>query len=423
MFQKVRQAVLESGIWDNGQNETHGFILSPDVYKISEEKRKELDFLGAALHDCLSGIGRIAAIALSPQLCHGVTWDAISRTLCAGIPTVYRDLMIRRPGAVPYICKVDIMESESGDYRIAEIDGHNKHGLGYSTLAAKIRKIVSPCSQSFAGVAYHLAQEMKNRNQNDLTMLYADQERFYLPELVVLKREMENFGINLFVISESEASSNGGSFFKKNEKESATLVDLPFLYHSKGLSELLSQLYKAGRIDFLIPPKPFLGSKAILALLRNDLRNRELESILLSQIQSASLDLLRRYIPETYLIHKRENEEFWRNRCNGRRFVLKESISSGMKGTVFCDDQQFDAAMKTACQSYYRFVLQEEITNRAQNFRYFDRYGELFSAEWYLRITVHYSRRQIADIIVTARQDKKVHGATDCLQIGSAITE
>ena len=77
----------------------------------------------------------------------------IVKVLHTGVPAIYHDIMLLNPSSAPSICKVDIMESESGEFRIAEIDGHNKHGLGYSTLAARIRHAVMPDAKAFPGVA------------------------------------------------------------------------------------------------------------------------------------------------------------------------------------------------------------------------------------------------------------------------------
>ena len=79
------------------------------------------------------------------------------------------------------------------------------------------------------------------------------------------------------------------------------------------------------------------------------------------------------------------------------------------------------AGLAQACGSYHKFVLQEEVQNKPHPFRYFDRDGNVLEGVWYLRVTVHFVMRAVADIIVTARMDKKVHGATDCLQLGSVI--
>ena len=421
MYEQVRQVVLDSGLWNNGGTSRYGFILSPSVYEVSPEKREELEALGAALQDCLAGLGRIAAIAFNPKLCHSLTWGMITKAMHTGVPAIYHDIMLLNPSRVPSICKVDIMESQDGNFRIAEIDGHNKHGLGYSTLAARIRRAVMPEVQAFPGIVSTLAKEAARRGESTIVLLYADQERFYLPEFRILQSELATHGVEVVVVAESDVRVEGEKAIVGTDgKDYKLFVDLPFLYHNRTLNALLAARYRAGEIDFLIPPKPFLGSKAILALLRNDIGNEELEAILKSQIRSASLALLRKYIPETYLV-KRAKEEYWRDRCNGKRFVLKESISSGMKGTVFMDDPHWNATMKRACDSYYRFILQEEVTNRSRSFQYFADGGRLRQGEWFMRITVHYSMRRVADIVVTARQDKRVHGALDCLQLGSIV--
>ncbi|MEK7164763.1 MAG: hypothetical protein AAB779_02350, partial [Patescibacteria group bacterium] len=199
------------------------------------------------------------------------------------------------------------------------------------------------------------------------------------------------------------------------------LVDLPFLFKSNGMSAELAAFYQAGTVDFLIPPKPFLGAKAVLGLLRNDERNVRLEAILHSQIKPEALELVRQYIPETYLLHKNTDLAALRQRCEQERFVLKESISSGMKGTLFSDDRQFAFMLKQAGSSYYRFILQREVENRAHSFSYFTEDGEEREDYWYTRVTAHYAARRLADIIVTARRDKKVHGAPDSLQLGTII--
>jgi len=425
MHEQIRRVVRDSGLWDNGRESSHGFILSPDVYKLPSNKRNELETIGAALHDCLAGLGRIAAIALNPKLNHSATWGMIARILRTGVPTVYHDIMSLYPSGTPSVCKVDIMESESGEFRIAEIDGHNKHGLGYSTLAARIRRALMPDAKHFPGVAATLACEVERRGENSVALIYADQERFYLPEFRILQDELAAHRVEVVVIAESDARVKDGRVVaSKDGKRHRLFIDFPFMSisaNSRTVNQALAASYRAGEIDFLIPPKPFYGSKAVLALVRNDSENEELEAILKSQIRSASLEIMRQYIPETHLVHKRASAEHWRSKMNGNRFVLKESISSGMKGTVFSDEPHFHAVMRSACASHYRFVLQKEVTNHSRNFQYFTEGGCLQQSEWFMRITVHYLVRGVADIIITARRDKKVHGAPDCLQLGAII--
>ncbi len=412
---KVEQIVLDSGLWDAGRRSTHGFILSPSVFQISKARGQEFEKIGVALHECLAGMGRIIHIAANPQLAHNKTWRMLSRVSRVGIPKIYHEIQLLKPSKVLAICKVDFMEDVFGKLYIAEIDGHNKHGLGYSTLGARIRQVVAPDAEAFSGVAASLAKviQKKTSGNNKLTLLYSDQERFYLPEFKILQDDLAKNGMTMSIIVESA--------FDFSRQGKGLFLDFPFCHSGPSFEQKIANAYQEEKIDFLIPPKPFLGSKAMLALLRNDENNEELETILRSQIPINSLELLRSYIPETYLITKGISPNFWTNLCDGRPFVLKAVISSGMKGTEFSDDMKFTDLLQKASSSYYLYIMQREITNRPQLLRYFGENGDCLEDNWFARITTHYSLRQVADIIVTARRDKKVHGALDCLQISATV--
>lgn len=436
-FETVQGVLSESGLWSHGRAQTHGFLLSPSCYEITESQRLELEKLGEVVHQCLAGVGRIFATAVVPGLTEGGSWGLIAKALRNGVPKVYESLQCLRPSRVPAICKVDLMLGADGRFYIAEIDGHNKHGLGYSILAARLRRSLRPEAKALPGAARLLAEDIWRRHgaarlpggayepvngASRLYLLYADQERFYAPEFEILRSELATLGIDCRVFSESQAAREGlRNLINHHSESNRLLVDLPFLFKSDGINQELAAFYQAGTVDFLIPPKPFLGAKAVLALLRNDERNVRLEAILHSQIKPEVLELVRRYIPETYLLHRNMDLRAVRERCQRERFVLKESISSGMKGTLFSDDERFDFMLERACSSYYRFVLQREVENQAQTFAYFTETGAVKEDQWYTRVTAHYAVRRLADIIVTARRDKKVHGAKDCLQLGTVI--
>ncbi len=413
----IEQVVMDSGLWDAGREASHGFILSPSIYEIDQPRREEFERIGVTLHDCLGGLGRIIYIAADPRLARNKTWQMLARVSRTGIPAIYRDIQLTNPGRVPAVCKVDFMESAENHLFIAEIDGHNKHGLGYSTLAARIRHLLMPNATTFPGVAAMITKAVKKRgnSNNELILLYADQERFYLPEFSILQDELAKLGVNLIVSTETQFS------LPLQNSSCKLFLDFPFLYRSPTLNQELARLYQKGEVDFLIPPKPFLGSKAILALLRNDQKNKELEAILRSQIPSSSLEFLRGYIPESYLISKGMERAYWEEILGSKKFVIKRTISSGMKGIAFPKDPKFAAFLAEACGSFYHFILQEEITNCSRTLSYFTEKGEVLEGEWYARITAHFVLRRVADLVVTARRDKKVHGALDCLQIGTAI--
>lgn len=409
----IEKTILDSGLWDNDQQMTHGFILSPDVYVLTKNKQKEFEKVGLALYDCLAGLGKIAAMNVNPKIASGRTWEMIGRVFRTGIPKSYRDIQILYPDFLPYICKVDFIEGIDGKFWIAEIDGYNKHGLGYSTLVARMTKAIQPRAKTFPGVANFINKIVKKNKSkaNQLVLLYSNQERFYLPEFSILKQEFKKLEVNLFIASEDEF---------KIKKNHWLFIDFPILSNSK-LRESLIQLYQKRKIHFLIPPKPFFSSKAVLALLKNDIQDKELEKILQSQISSSSLKKIRKYIPETYLINKREKENYWRKLSESGRFIIKEAFSSGSKGIIFPDEQDFNQALKKAYRSGYSSILQKRIINTSNKFSYFTKDGDLKRDKWYSRFTIHFTPKKISSMVITARRNKRVHGALDCLQIGTIL--
>ncbi len=419
MHGKLTAVISESGIWNGARKESHAFLLSPSVYQITEAQYQELRALGFALYDCLLGLSHIAVIAYDQNLNYGGAWLFARRVFSTGVPHVYQELQGMNIQHIPKLLKVDLMVDRCGNFKIAEIDGHNKHGLGYSTLGMRFRKALYPEARSFQGTVKALAEEIRRRGHDGIKLLYADQERFYVPEFEIVRQELVRHDINCILVSETDTS---GTFL-----ESGMFLDLPFLYHKKELYDAIIPAYKSGSVEFIIPPKPFLGAKGVLALLRNDGRNEHLEALLCSFIKKGSLEMVRKYIPETWLVGKQaEKIEPVRERVSRRKFVLKESISSGMKGIVFSDEGDFDSVLVSTCATNMSWILQEEVVNQPQTFSWFENANAgdpeiRTSRDWFMRVTVQYVNRQIGDIIVTACRDRAVHGGKGCLQIGTII--
>lgn len=417
MHSKLKTVIDESGIWNGARKESHSFLLSPSIYGVTEIQRQELYKLGHALYDCLLGLSHIAVIAYDSNLNYGGAWNLARKVFSTGVPKVYQELQGINVRHIPKLLKVDLMVDQNGSFKIAEIDGHNKHGLGYSTLGLRFRKALYPKAKGFHGAVKTLSEEIKRLGCDELKLFYADQEQFYVPEFEVAKQEFHKHGIDCKIVSEMNAD--------ETFVEEGLFLDLPFLYHKTNLYEKIIPAYKNGKVEFLIPPKPFLGAKGVLALLRNDGKNNQFEAILQSFIKKPSLDLARQYIPETLLVGRQaESFDSVKEKASNKKYVLKESISSGMKGTVFSDSSDFEKALSGACQSNMNWILQEEVENQAQTFSWFENENDSeprTSKDWFMRVTTQYVNRQLADVIITARRDKAVHGAKDCIQIGAIV--
>ncbi|MBP6931281.1 MAG: hypothetical protein KBD48_02430 [Candidatus Pacebacteria bacterium] len=416
MKKSLMNAISESGIWNGSREQSHAFLLSPSVYSITSAQKKELEDLGFAIFDCLRGISQIAVVSAMPNFGYQNSWATLRNIFGTGVPKMYHELQGMHPSRIPQLVKLDLMLDQEGQFKIAEIDGHNKHGIGYSTLGKMLKEATHPLSTSLPGVVKSLSKEIIRQKHSSLNFFYADQERFYIPEFEIAQKEFSKHGIECKLFSETEATDA--------DMQSGLFLDLPFLYRKPSLYSKLIQSYKDGNVSFVIPPKPFLGSKGLLAILRNDTHDDHIESILKSFMSSESLNLLRSYIPETYIVGKQGlDAKSINEKTNFKRYVLKEAISSGMKGTLFSGTPEFESTLGEACGSKMNWILQEEVSNSDQSFSFYEHGSEDLQTahNWNMRVTVQYVQRQLADIIVTARRDKAVHGAKDCIQLGSII--
>lgn len=411
-YQSLTHLVKNTGVWDGEQSRTHFFLLSPDAYSPSRRQIKNLNRLGESLNACLIGIGNMATDLFKYSKSNNPALTTIIHSLKGGIPKTYHDIMLLYPNKIPKICKVDIIESIEGDYKIAEIDGHNKHGMGYSLLSQKIKNFTNPKSLSIPNIAFTIAEEIKNRNKKSFTLLYGTQEIFYLPEFLILKKSLAEEKITMNIVCEDDKE-----VIKKIEKEKL-LLDFPFLHRNTKLNIYLQERYTNNSIEFLIPPKPFMGSKSLLAILRNDTKDLLLEHLLNKYIKKESLNTIRKFIPETFLITKSLKKSVLREQIKNEKFVLKNVISSGAKGIFFPKDKDYEKAYTDAWKTNYQYVLQKEVTNKPFQFNYFNEIGQHQKDIWFIRITMYYTNGKIGGAKVAARKNKLVHGARDCLQLG-----
>jgi hypothetical protein len=402
-------------------------MLSPTVYELPRDKAKDLAILGKDINRCFQGLAKMAVEAPNPQRGHSAAWRIIRAVLSNGISKVYRPLQQLNPDQRSAIIKVDLMEDTNGRLWVAEIDGYNPRGMGYSTLGSRLAGEISSAPR-LPGVAATLARMLSSRQQYFITFLYSDRERFYLPEITIFKEEMAKNGIMVNVVSEMDFC------FNDDGQEEIVFVIFPELSKNSQLSKELSRRYQNGTISFLIPPKPYQGSKAVLALLKNQEENEEIEQILQEYIPVEALAYVRAYTPDTYLAGKPGSKlrDCGLNLCGwktileageGQKYVLKRTVSSGMKGVFFSDDAGYSNAIAEAEQCQAHFILQAEVETLGRNMQYYISPEELITsfATWHSRLTTYYIGDELADIVVTARRDKRVHGSVDCVQLGTIL--
>lgn len=418
----IQNTVRASGLWDGERADTHRFLMTPDLFPLSTEQTHDLRRLGAALVECMEGASRIAAIAKSGELGRGLAWRELQELSVMQVEKAYRLLQVARPKQIPRVIKADFVEGVDGHLWLAEIDAMNRRGMGYATLLADIRKVLKPAASAFPGVPSLLAREVKRRQSDRMVFLYGHKERWYLPEFEILQTAMRREGIEVIVADELDMKVEHGRIFVRGVEEPSRLfVNFPVIAKNPDLLAGLSAMYLAGDLQCLIPPKPFLGSKALGGILRNDDGDETLEAILRSQIDGVALEIVRRHTPETFFVRRQGKlpaiggDHAW---------VLKEAIASGAKGVVFSTDPGFPQAVAAARKTNGRYVLQREVTGRQREFGYYDHDAyEIQRASWYTRLIVYFIASEPANVSVTGCRTKLVHGGKDAILMDSVFDE
>lgn len=421
MRERIEQIVTESGLWDDGRRESHSFLLSPEVLMVSRERLKALDLLAGALRDCLTGMGCLMAeVSRSTEAPRGFDW--FRNAVLANTPEQYRHAHLRHPWKVPTVCMVDMLEDEAGRWWIAEIDGTNKRGFGYAVLMHRIAQTIMPDALLLPGVATSCIDVLRSAEVSKLLLIAPAPELYYRPWFTILKRALESDGVEVEVAFERR------SLAALREKTYAVALDWPLTRH-RALDSLLEENYARGGLDFLLPPKPFFGSKALLAVLKNELGDKPLEDTLCHYIPPRSLTRVREYIPETYFpgcIVR--TDDGWTDPegefSTPGDYLIKRTLSSGMKGVLFPDDPNYEAVLKSGPFALhpFRFVIQRIITNRLRPLQFFSADGASLEEKRQLRISCYFDlvKGALADIDVTACQGREIHGGKDALLFGAA---
>jgi hypothetical protein len=417
MFEALSSVVARSGILHHGNEDSHGFQLSPDTYSVTERQVERLSALGIAIRDCLAGLSDLGSVACGKDFHYDGAWRLVRETLLYGVPKAFRGP--RHIGkAVPGFLKVNLVVDQGGACRIIGIGGHDKHGLGYSALCGKFRSVLRPEAKTLPGSIKALAEEVTRRGYKELNIMCGYGERFYYPELSLAAGEFRNHGIRCNVWEEE--------YVRPKSLPAGLYLDMPSAHIGQHSRERLVALHGAGEISFLIPPA-FMGSKGILAFLRNEARDERLEAILLGFISKSSLALVREHVPETRFVGQLgESADSATEMVSSKPYVLKQSVPQGRNGTYFGDDQGFIPALRKTKHAKLGWILQEEIACRKETLSWFERQGDGSSAlktsdDWRMRLTAHYVGRQLAEITAVARRDKVVRGAKDCVMLGTVV--
>ncbi len=420
----VQRIVTDSGIWTATRAQTHRFQLSTDLFSLPEDRVRELRELTFAVTKCLEGMARIAAIAEDEQLGKMPSWKNIRQTLQREVPARFRSLCRIRASTGPSIVRLDMVEDLDENWKIVEIEGVKSHGLGYSSLFAEIAGLTQ--HDRLPGVAQLIAQEVHKRRPQNPTLIHilAHSEIFYQAEGEILQKALARHGVRLILLQEDSKIKveDGILTIEGDGIPNPLFLSIPPFAGKKygapanlALENQLLKLYQDKSADCLIPPKLFMGSKGMLAILSNAEENAELDWILRSQINSDNLLLLRSYIPRTALVEPGTSFP-----VNGG-WVLKEVLESGAHGVCFSEEPDFRKKFEEARAGKIRAVLQEKIACKPRDFHVSEGQKSQIESR-HMRIAIFMVAGSLADVTITACKEAPVHGGKEAIMLGSILT-
>ena len=421
-YQDLLELVAQTGIWNGSATDPHQFVLSPFTYEISEGRLNTLNEFSRNLHACMHTVTRAVAIGENQSLGAGTVFGDFAKATKAGtpynLPTLY-------PNRIPFLCKVDMVEDEDGSLRAVEIDATNPRSWGYSILGRQLAQAIKPEAKLLPGVVNLLTNFGPIKKLGAITFLYGHTQRFYLPEFLLFAKSMRQAGVDVKVACETEVTvCADGIYWRDGNKLPELLVDFPPMNRNAGLIAWLKQAYLDDRVRFVIPPSYFLASKATLTVLSAGQYDRNFEAVKhMVQPHHSPQRKICRYVADTAMVESGVWGNIESAGENSADWVLKRCVSSGAKGVWVGGEEGFEEALLDATESPGQFVLQKQIQTKTHTLSHFQA-GELLESDgWRLRLTVYCSPRGVADIAITARQGKLVHGATDAILTGTVVVE
>jgi hypothetical protein len=386
--------LVNCGYWGNDElRRRHAYVLSPAVFHLTHLQERDLDRLAKCTYAAVKKLNNRLITVAQPG--HHQTHEEGGFVKLGN--NASRSLLQPRDKEerIPPVIKVDLIQNAKGQFFIAEVDVYNPRGFGYAAL---LEESLHP---GFGPFRYHgivglLDLFTQNEAGEDIEwhILVSEFERYYETSFRILARSFLKYDKRIRILREEDIAEKRACL----SGTPAGLLAIPesLNTHPKVREEMLS-LYREQKLRTLYPPVAYLGSKAFLPFLR-------------------TCEGMAEFLPPTVLVgKKRENvlpnpEIPW---------VLKAAVSSGMKGVFFSDlDSEFAFTLdKARSQKNTSWILQEQVPQAPLPITVFNDDGSKVVKDYFLRITAYVSEDGIIDAEVTGRQDRKVHGAPDCIQL------
>lgn len=391
-FQNLVQSLIQSGLWDNLNDDKYSFALCAKPYNIHSQLSQFQD-IGIVVKDFYTKIIAIANKFKNQN-------SNVARFLNPILDKAKDGYPFNTDLHLPPIIKVDIIVNQKNELKIVEIDGYNPRGIAYAVLLNNIYGVENK------NLLNEINELLKQRNANKLIWLYAERERYYLRSFEYLTKQLyKEFKIETVTQNANEENldiDNTSHYFiapwgisKPNE----------LVFKSK-----LIELHKKDNSKLIFSLKPWLNNKLLLGLpfLENSFFENNGDYNFVNELEA-----IKKFLPKTSIIHKNYKFE---NTTN--QFLIKEGVSSGHKGVFFNNSTDFSKKLELAkSQKKPSFIIQEEVNQKKFNIDYFEKDGTVKDDLFYCRFIAHFnSEGQLLNVDLTGRNQPIVYGSIDSIQ-------
>lgn len=349
-----------SSIVPNG----HCFNLGDRPFVIESSDLQKIIALGPVLGRFMNAMQAIVQTVTNTNIKLTSPWKLVRDILSVELNAQHKKLLGVHPQRNSLLTRVDFMIDETGELKIAEIDPMNKHGLGFALLCRN--ESGHSARQRILSLFSELLSEYE-----DLFIILSRKDEFFEKEQCYFAEQLSGFaGKSVDILTESDQAG----IIKSAQSTHSCFLDCPVLQDGSLNQRLLDVFLKTPK-RFLMPPKHWMGNKALMAFLHEPL----LLEILNAFLSDMDIGLLKQYIPPTFAT----------NPCSDG-FVVKKVLSSGAKGVFFGEGAPKGNVV------YQKYVLQKKFI--------------LEGKDQHIRIAVHYVGVQLGELTVTSSADLPVHG-------------
>jgi len=344
------------------------FNLSDELFAIKLDDLQKIVTIGHVVSKFMTAMQTIVHVAVSPNL-KLIKSYLIRDILLRDISVQHKKLFGVHPQKNSLLTRIDFMVDEAGGLKIAEIDPMNKHGLGFALLCrnesghGERQKILSLFSELLSGY-------------EDLSIIISRKDEFFKKEQAYFAQKLSEYICKpVYVILENDKQE----IIKRIENQSSCFLDCPVL-DDKDMNQKLLDVFVNTPKRFMVPPKHWMGNKAIMAFLYEPV----LLEILHVFLSDVDINLLQEYVPSTFLT--KPKPEFG-------RFVVKKAMSSGAKGVFF------EGGAPDKGVVYQKYVPQKKFF--------------LDGKEQHVRLAAHFVGVKLAELTVTSSAQVPVHGNSE----------